>query len=68
MGLSKLSRPEYSQWLAKQKDKIRTRQLTAALKVNTEMIALYWDLGKAITEKVENSNWGEKLFHNWQSI
>ena len=61
MNLPKISGLEYNQWLAELKDKIRTRQLNAVLKVNTEMIALYWDLGKAITEKVENSNWGEKI-------
>lgn len=47
--------------MAELKDKIRNRQLSAALKFNTEMIALYWDLGKAISEKIENSNWGEGI-------
>lgn len=61
MGIQKITGPEYNQWLAELKHKIRTRQLNAALKVNSEMVSLYWDLGKAITEKVANSNWGEKI-------
>ncbi|WP_207510480.1 PDDEXK nuclease domain-containing protein [Longitalea luteola] len=61
MSIQKITDPGYKQWLAILKDKIRTRQLNAALKVNTEMISLYWDLGKAITEKVANSNWGERI-------
>ncbi|OQP49015.1 hypothetical protein A4H97_29470 [Niastella yeongjuensis] len=61
MGIQKITGPEYNQWLTELKDKIRVRQLNAALKVNSEMICLYWDLGKAITEKVANSNWGEKI-------
>jgi predicted nuclease of restriction endonuclease-like (RecB) superfamily len=61
MGIQKITGPEYYQWLAELKDKIRTRQLNAALKVNSEMVGLYWDLGKAITEKVADSNWGEKI-------
>ena len=61
MSIQKITGPEYNQWLAELKDKIRTRQLNAALKVNSEMVGLYWDLGKAINEKVANSNWGEKV-------
>lgn len=61
MGIQMITGPEYNQWLTELKDKIRTRQLNAALKVNSEMIGLYWDLGKAITEKVANSNWGDKI-------
>ena len=36
---------EYRSWLAELKNKIRSSQLRAALKVNAEMLALYWELG-----------------------
>ena len=52
---------EYSQWLAYLKEKISKSRLKAALKVNSELLALYWDLGKAITEKQEQANWGDKI-------
>jgi predicted nuclease of restriction endonuclease-like (RecB) superfamily len=51
----------YVGWLAELKEKIRTSQLRAALKVNSEMLALYWDLAKAIVEKQEISDWGDKI-------
>lgn len=38
--------PEYKQWLTDLKQCIRSAQIKAALKVNTELIDLYWQLGK----------------------
>jgi predicted nuclease of restriction endonuclease-like (RecB) superfamily len=52
----------YKDWLAELKQKVRTAQLKAAVAVNTELIRLYWELGKMITEK-ENT-WGSKLISN----
>ncbi len=40
---------------------IETRRNNAYKKVNEELISLYWDFGKYISEKVEDSNWGEKI-------
>ena len=51
----------YQHWLAELKEKIRNSQLKAALKVNTEMLVLYWEIGKELTEKQEHSNWGDKI-------
>ena len=41
----------YKDWLIGLKSKIRSAQLKAAVAVNTELITLYWDLGKMIAEK-----------------
>ena len=49
---------EYRDWLHDLKQQIRTGQIKAALSVNSQMIMLYWDLGKQITEKQENAKWG----------
>jgi len=49
---------EYSNWLRDLKQKIKTGQIKAALSVNSQMIMLYWDLGRQITEKQENAKWG----------
>lgn len=43
-------------WLIGLKSKIRSTQLKAAVTVNTELITLYWDLGKMIAEK--QTAWG----------
>jgi len=49
---------EYCDWLRNLKQQIKTGQIKAALSVNSQMIMLYWDLGKQITEKQENAQWG----------
>ena len=40
---------------------IETRRNNAYKKVNEELISLYWDFGKYISEKVNDSNWGDKI-------
>lgn len=40
---------------------IETRRQNAYKKVNEELISLYWDFGKYISEKVNDSNWGDKI-------
>jgi predicted nuclease of restriction endonuclease-like (RecB) superfamily len=49
----------YKNWLIGLKGKIRSAQLKAAVAVNSELITLYWDLGKMITEK--QTAWGSKF-------
>lgn len=41
----------YKQWITELKEKVRSAQLKAAVAVNTELINLYWILGKTITQK-----------------
>ena len=40
---------------------IETRRNNAYRKVNEQLIGLYWDFGKYISEKVNDSNWGDKI-------
>ena len=40
---------------------IETRRSNAYKKVNEELIALYWDFGKYISEKLEDGEWGSKI-------
>jgi len=49
---------EYSNWLHSLKLQIKSRQIKAAILVNSQMIMLYWDLGRQITEKQEKAKWG----------
>ena len=52
---------EYRSWLRGLKQQIKTEQVKAGLSVNTQMIMLYWDLGRQITEKQETAKWGSGL-------
>ncbi|MGK2861134.1 MAG: PDDEXK nuclease domain-containing protein [Chitinophagaceae bacterium] len=48
----------YHQWLQQLKERIRSSQIKAALRVNAELLSLYWDLGKEILNKEKNAGWG----------
>ena len=43
---------EYKQWLVDLKQRIRQSQIKAAVKINTELLRLYWDFGRDTTMKI----------------
>ena len=45
------------------KIKIKESQIKAALSVNSQLILLYWDLGRQIVEKQENVKWGSSFIN-----
>ena len=51
----------YLEVLNKLKHRIKTAQVKAALSVNAEMIILYWEIGKTISDKQNNEGWGSKI-------
>lgn len=52
---------EYSEWIKLLKTKIHTARTQVALSINSQVIELYWEIGKDITEKQKKSNWGSKF-------
>ena len=54
---------EYKKWLVSLKSKIRRSQIKAAVQVNTEMLRMYWELGKDIAEKNLDAKWGSGFFN-----
>ena len=50
---------DYKIWLNELKAKIQRSQIKAALSVNAELIALYWELGRQIGEKSKAAKWGD---------
>ncbi|MDR2970989.1 MAG: PDDEXK nuclease domain-containing protein [Bacteroidales bacterium] len=53
---------EYKQWLCELKQRIRQSQIKAAIKVNTELLHLYWDLGHDIVIRQMDVAWGSGFF------
>lgn len=51
----------YITWLEELKKKIQSSQIKAAIKVNIELLNLYWQLGEEITLKQQKSNWGDAI-------
>lgn len=55
---SQIINSDYRNWLVDLKTKIKQSQIKAVLAVNSQLIMLYWDLGKEIVEKQQNAKWG----------
>ncbi|MDO4773083.1 MAG: PDDEXK nuclease domain-containing protein [Bacillota bacterium] len=52
---------EYKEFLFDLKEKVKSSQLKAAVKVNYELLNLYWNLGKEIVAKQEQYAWGDSF-------
>lgn len=50
---------DYAAWIGELKLRIRQSQIKAAVKVNTELLQLYWQLGSDIVEKQKSAKWGD---------
>ena len=59
--LSKQLPDDYAALLTEVKERVRSAQYEALKVVNTEMIALYWDLGKLIAERQNREGWGKSV-------
>jgi predicted nuclease of restriction endonuclease-like (RecB) superfamily len=53
--------PDYASWLADLKSRIATAQFRATLAVNSELIRLYWEIGRGILDKQLEHGWGTKV-------
>jgi predicted nuclease of restriction endonuclease-like (RecB) superfamily len=43
------------------KEKIRSSQLKASFAVNSELIQLYWEIGREILQRQQKEGWGAKI-------
>jgi predicted nuclease of restriction endonuclease-like (RecB) superfamily len=71
--MTKLQKPQipaltkldgYEPFLQGLKERVRSAQLKAAVSVNTELIALYWELGRSIVEQQKKSGWGDAVLEH----
>lgn len=53
------SNRDFKNWVSRLKKDIRSAQIRAAVKVNTEMLRLYWHIGAGICEKQKAASWGD---------
>lgn len=61
MVTKKKSTSTYRNWLAELKQNINHARLQTSLQVNTNMLMVYWYIGKEILEKQEANGWGAKV-------
>lgn len=51
----------YRKWISELKDSIHQSQTRSLLRVNADMLILYWYIGKQLEEKIEKEGWGAKI-------
>jgi predicted nuclease of restriction endonuclease-like (RecB) superfamily len=55
------ARSEYGAFVESLKERIRTAQGRAVRAVNTELVELYWTIGREILEKQQSAGWGDDV-------
>lgn len=50
---------EYKAWIEDIKNRIKQSQVKAAVKVNYELLELYWGIGRDIVAKQKHAKWGD---------
>ena len=59
--MSSIIDKEYLNWLNEIKSQIKSTQIKAALSASSEIIQLYWNIGKSIIKKQEVQKWGSSV-------
>jgi hypothetical protein len=52
---------DYRRFVENLKARVATARLSAARRINHELILLYWDIGRGIVEKQKELGWGESV-------
>ena len=50
---------DYKAFIEEIKSKVKASQIKASIKVNEELLRLYWDIAKMVVTKQKEANWGE---------
>ncbi len=55
------SNTEYNSWLTDLKQRVREAQMKAVVAVNSELVLLYWRIGRDILERQHKHGWGANV-------
>ena len=58
-NMTMASNSDFKRWVSQLKQDIRSAQIRAAIKVNTELLRLYWRMGADICENQKSASWGD---------
>lgn len=58
-NMTMASNSDFKSWVSQLKQDIRSAQIRAAIKVNTELLRLYWRMGADICGKQKSASWGD---------
>lgn len=55
---------DYRNWIKELKSRYKQSQIKAAIRVNSELIRFYWELGRDIVKMKADVKWGSKFYVN----
>ena len=58
---TELNLSEYKNWITELKSKIHAARRKIAYSINSQLLEMYWEIGKDISEKQEEAKWGSKF-------
>jgi predicted nuclease of restriction endonuclease-like (RecB) superfamily len=61
MSQTLITAPDYQAFIREVKQRVQSAQIKAAVKVNQELLGLYWYLGGEILAKQESASWGDRF-------
>ena len=71
-----ITTPDFFEWITTLKAKIQSARNKLAFSINSQVLELYWEIGRDIAEKQQKSEWGsnfvekiaEELKHDFPEI
>lgn len=51
----------YHEWVVQLKERVRGAQVRAAVAVNSELVMLYWSIGRDVPQRQQQHGWGAKV-------
>lgn len=66
-AINQIHEEGYAHLLAEVKERVRSAQYAALKAVNTELVGLYWDIGRMIVERQNAEGWGRGVVQNLAS-
>ncbi len=58
---------EFATWINSLKKKVHSARQKIAFSINSQLLELYWEIGKEVNGKINNSNWGTNIIEKISS-
>ena len=58
---------EFVTWIYSLKQKVHSARQKIAFSINSQLLELYWEIGKEVDNKIKNSNWGTNIIEKISS-
>lgn len=59
--IQNITTPDFFDWIAILKAKIQSARNKLAFSINSQVLELYWEIGRDISDKQQKSGWGSNF-------